>query len=155
MKKILVLLLVCLAIPLYVWDTRLLLLGYFSKKHHSVAIVKASLNNTNIGNTDIHFIPKGRSPFLAFKEQPRAIVKTNPNKQKTEQAKPVTANLPAISINGIMWNESNPVVIINMTDGSSVLAKVGQVLPGGITVKAIQKNQVQVEFSGNSFWLKK
>jgi hypothetical protein len=54
-----------------------------------------------------------------------------------------------------MWNASNPVAIINLPDGSSTVAKKGQVLAGGITVTAIEKNQVEVEYNGKSFWLKK
>ena len=159
MKKILVIILILIAIPLWVWNTNLVLTGALGHKKHSKSAVKTALTGINSsGNAAIsaHFEPKGRSPFTPYKEAPKP--KTSMNTQKKNAGQPVTrapVAPPPISINSIMWNETNPVAIINLQDGSSTIAKKGQTLAGGIMVKTIEKNQVEIEFNGTSFWIKK
>jgi type II secretory pathway component PulC len=154
MRKVLIIILVLIAIPLYVWDFYLLAAGQFKhgKKAEKVSVISRDTRQSAVFTGDVHFVEKGRSPFTPLKEAPRPLaIKTD--KRPAQPAAP--ANPPPISINGIMWNESNPVAIINLSDGSSTVAKKGQVLAGGIVVKNIEKNQVEVEFNGKRFWLKK
>jgi len=154
MRKIIIVILVLGAIPLYVWDFYLLTAGYFKQGRHpeKALVVSSVTRQSGLLPGDIHFVEKGRSPFIPSKEQPKPLV-ANSKKKPAQPTAPV--NPPPISINGIMWNASNPVAIINLPDGSSTVAKKGQVLAGGITVTAIEKNQVEVEYNGKSFWLKK
>jgi type II secretory pathway component PulC len=155
MRKLLIILLVLAAIPLYVWDFYLLAAAHLkhNKRSERVAVVLRDTKRSGLLPGEVHFVEKGRSPFVPNKEQPKPVGAKGKNKAPAKPAAPVTP--PPISINGIMWNASNPVAIINLPDGSSTVAKKGQILAGGIVVKTIEKNQVQVEFNGKSFWLKK
>jgi hypothetical protein len=159
MKRLLVIILILIAIPLWVWNTNLLLTGALGHKKHLKNAAKAVMTGTHPGGNaamSAHFEPKGRSPFTPYKEatKPKASANTLKKNVSLPSAR-VPSNPPPISINSIMWNESNPVAIINLQDGSSTIAKKGQTLAGGIVVKAIEKNQIQVEFNGNTFVIKK
>jgi ABC-type lipopolysaccharide export system ATPase subunit len=60
-----------------------------------------------------------------------------------------------MSINGIMWSDQNPIAVIAFQDGSSTLAKKGDVLQNGATVSVVEKNRVEVVFQGKKFWIEK
>ena len=153
MKKTFIIFLIVIALSLYIWDTNLFLSGYFGKKKQSQQVIDAKIDLLP-HFTRATFIQKGRSPFVPYKESPKPAMKTPASNKKTSPAQAIV-NPPPISINGIMWNSSNPVAIINFTDGSSIVAKKGQMLKGNILVKNIDKNQVEVEYSGKSFLIKK
>jgi hypothetical protein len=155
MRKVIIVILVLAAIPLYVWDVYLLAAAHLKHGKHPdrVAVVLRDTKRSGLLPGEVHFVEKGRSPFIPNKEQPKSVSAKSKNKASAKPTAPVTP--PLISINGIMWNASNPVAIINLADGSSTVAKKDQVLAGGIVVKTIEKNQVEVEFNGNRFWLKK
>jgi type II secretory pathway component PulC len=155
MRKLLIILLVLAAIPLYVWDFYLLAAAHFKHGKHPerVAVILRDTKRSGLLPGEVHFVEKGRSPFIPNKEQPKQLGAKSKNKASAKPTAPVTP--PPISINGIMWNASNPVAIINLPDGSSTVAKKDQVLAGGIVIKTIEKNQVEVEYNGKSFWLKK
>jgi type IV pilus biogenesis protein PilP len=158
MKRLLIILLILIAVPLWVWDTHLVLTAAFAdknKKHASDKSAKiAPTFAMSLG--EVHFVEKGRNPFTAYKETPKPKSPSPDSKKKVAQAtQAAPATPPPITINGIMWNESNPIAMLNLADGSSTVARKGQTLSGGITVKTIEKNQVEVEFNGKSFWLKK
>ena len=154
MRRVIIIILVLTAIPLYVWDFYLFTAGHFKNgKREKVQVHSHDTRQAAIWVGNVHFVEKGRSPFTPNKELPKPLALKTDKKKPVQSTAP--ANPPPISINGIMWNESNPVAIINLPDGSSTVAKKGQVLAGGIVVKNIEKNQVEVEFNGKSFWLKK
>lgn len=154
MKKALVVLLVFLAIGIYVWDTHLFIDRYLGKNHlNSKSIMHQNAKDDLPHFSDVHFVEKGRSPFTAFKQIPKPLAKSVTAIKKPANSAPSAP--PPVTVSGIMWNLSNPVAIINFADGSSTVAKTGQTLKGGIIIKNIQKNQVEVEYSGKSFILKK
>ena len=154
MRRVIIIILILTAIPLYVWDFYLFTAGHFKHgKREKVQVVSNDVRQSTILVGDVHFVEKGRSPFTPNKELSKPLALKTDKKKPVQPTTPVTP--PPISINGIMWNENNPVAIINLSDGSSTVAKKGQVLAGGIVVKNIEKNQVEVEFNGKSFWLKK
>jgi hypothetical protein len=157
MKKLLAIVLVVIAVPLYIWDVSLLLEGVFRTGKHRAGTVATGTTLKAVPGleTVLHFTQKGRSPFVPYKEIPKPAVKVNDTKKIQPAPSVVNAAPPPVSINGIMWNENNPVAIINLPDGSSTVAKKGQVLTGGIVIKNIEKNQVEVEYNGKRFWLKK
>ena len=155
MRKVIIVILVLAAIPLYVWDFYLLAAANLKHGKHQekASVVLHDARRSGFLPGEVHFVEKGRSPFIPNKEQPKPVGAKA--KSKTAAKPAIAVKLPPISINGIMWNASNPVAIINLADGSSTVAKKDQVLAGGIVVKTIEKNQVEVEFNGNRFWLKK
>jgi hypothetical protein len=153
MKKTFIILLIVVALPLYIWDTNLFLSNYFGKRKQSQQIIDAKIDLLP-HFAKATFVQKGRSPFVPYKELPKPAIKTQVIAKKTSSAQAIV-NPPPISINGIMWNPSNPVAIINFNDGSSIVAKKGQMLKGNILVKNIDKNQVEVEYTGKSFLIKK
>jgi type IV pilus biogenesis protein PilP len=157
MKKIFVILLILVAVPLYVWDTQLLLRGFLDKKKYAArtANVPVAMGNTLQQGFSVHFIVKGKSPLLPYKEVPRPVNKKAEAAKKTGPVPSAPVSPPPITINGIMWNESNPVAMISLSDGSSTVVKNGQTISGGIVIKAIEKDQVEVEYKGALFKLKK
>lgn len=159
MKRILVILLIFIAIPLWVWNTNLVLKGAFAHTKHSKSKAKVALTGM-ISNRDVavhtRFEAKGRSPFTPYKEDPKPKFPANAFKKNFSQpVVGIPAVSPPITINGIMWNETNPVAMIQLSDGSSTVVKNGQTLAGGIVIKAIEKDQVQVEYKGALYRLKK
>jgi hypothetical protein len=155
-KRIVIVILICAAIGLYMWDALLIF-------HPSAGTdKKATAFLQKVGNASavaflvpgkVQFKESGRSPFLAYASDalpaaPRkAIAKQGP---ATEAIK-----LPPMSINGIMWSNANPIAVIAFGDGSSTLAKKGDVLPNGVTVLIVQQNRVEFVFQGKKFWIEK
>jgi len=154
MKKALLILLILSAVCLYSWDGFLvfrILAGKSSPAAATPPVQVAALMPMHLMRV-AHFVEQGKSPFLPYKEMPKpriaASVPAGP--AATKAAEP----LPAISLNGIMWSETNPVAIINLPDGSSTVAKPGQMLLGTILVKKINKGQVTVVFGKREYVLK-
>jgi hypothetical protein len=147
MKKVVIIILIVLAVPIYTYDIYILIKGQISSIDNKSNPLLAQDSSFSIARMlkdakPVHFEIKGRSPFTPYKtvpvKQPVAVVK----KIKMTQT-PLPVNAPKITINGIMWNPQNPVAMLIMPDGSSVMAKTGQVF-GDITIKKIDKNKVVV-----------
>ena len=158
MKRIVVIVLVCVAIPLYVMDMRMIVSGFLGTKAASATAKTETVvcDTASLRNGNNHFVVKGRSPFVPHKEQPKRQTPQEKEKSKPAAAQPsAPVNPPKITISGIMWNEANPLAMIVMPDGSSLVVKAGQALPGGILVKTIQRNQIEVVLTNNSFWIKR
>jgi Na+-translocating ferredoxin:NAD+ oxidoreductase RnfC subunit len=58
--------------------------------------------------------------------------------------------VPSVTVNGIMWNPQNPLAMLGMPDGTSAVAKVGQVI-GEITIKKIEKTFVVILFEKKEY----
>jgi hypothetical protein len=97
----------------------------------------------------VHFEKKGRSPFLPYpvSDIPRQVDVLKVKKTNTPK-EPVKA--PSVTVNGIMWNPQNPVAMLGMPDGTSAVAKVGQVI-AGITIKKIEKTFVIIIFEKKEY----
>jgi hypothetical protein len=160
MKRILTILLVIVAIPLWVWNSYVIISAIVkSPKDKTVISAIATMPVQAASNAiPATFTVKGKSPFVAYKELPKpAITAIQPKKNTVNTAPVNTAPVRPldVSVNGIMWNTNNPLAMLKLPDGSSTVAKQGQELSGGILVKTIEKNQVEIVFNGQSFWLKK
>jgi hypothetical protein len=161
MRKKILIILICIAIPVYIWDALLMFNGV-SGAQSKTKIISALDVTPKPGEFAfaslriVHFIETGKSPFLAQKEKPKPVeTEKTSEKSKTEKTPPADAKPPRITITGIMWNPSNPVAMVTLPDGSSTVAKAGQALMGAIEVKKIEKNRVQVVYQGNVFWIEK
>lgn len=159
MKKVLTILLICIIVPVYIWDVWLIVGGLYGKSAKSSSTgkqVESIVDDISFANLRIvHFEKKGKSPFIAYKVKPKPVVKKAPVKKKVvkkpkEQVKP-----PRITITGIMWNPSNPVAMVTLPNGTSTVAKVGQTIADSIEVKKIEKSRMQIVYKGNVFWIKK
>jgi hypothetical protein len=158
MKNKALIILILIAIPLYIWDSHALLSGIFdggrptTKKNYDVL----RHSELTLPNLVVHFENKGRSPFIAFKEKPKPIEQPSKADKKPHLPKTglVTAQVPKISVTGIMWHPTNPIAMITLPDGSSSTIKTGQTI-GGFQFKKIEKNKVLVASNGSEFWIEK
>lgn len=157
MRKKLVILLIFIAVIVYGYNIWLIVRGVYG----GGSSVPVETGNKPVkehielpGMRVVHFEEKGKSPFTAYKEAPKPVVVNKPVQPKivrqSTEAKP-----PRIQITGIMWNPSNPMAMVTLPDGSSAVAKAGQSLAGGIEVKKVEKERIQIVYEGNVFWIKK
>ena len=153
MKKTLIILLIVIAIPLYSYNVYILLQGTLSgNAEKQVSDKKATydIHELIASTAPVHFEKKGRSPFFPYPVSDKPPI----SEKKMTSAKPLALKeqpkAPAITINGIMWNPQNPVAMISMPDGSSTLAKAGQII-AGITIKKIEKTGIVVEFGKKEY----
>lgn len=99
------------------------------------------------------FTPVKRDPFKGKKPKPKPKPKVE---KKVEEPKPkVVVKPPNIKINGIMWNSTKPLAMIQLPNGSSQMVKAGDEILGRITVKKVEKNRVQVLFKETLFWIER
>ncbi|MBD3390623.1 MAG: hypothetical protein GF418_01265 [Chitinivibrionales bacterium] len=157
MRKKLVTGLVILAIGIWLWNARLLLVAFLPEA-----------DDTGSGSTErgkaagravpaiVVFEKQGKSPLAAYekKAQPKPVRK-KPAVRKPAVKKPDPAPPPDITITGIMWNDANPLAMVKLSDGTSTVVKKGQDLPGGITVVRIERTRVQFQHESNTFWVEK
>lgn len=159
MKRILTIILVIVAIPLWIWNSYIVMSAFLKSPKDKTVIVTPLVVQKNPASSAISssFTVKGKSPFVAFKEFPKPSVTAIQPKKITPIAPVNTVPIkpPDVSVNGIMWNTNNPLAMLKLPDGSSTVVKQGQELSGGIMVKTIEKNQVEIVFNGQSFWIKK
>ena len=153
MKKILTILLVITAIPLYTYDLFLLLQNVFpsmGKDKTYKTEEHISYDKLLVSAAPVKFEVKGRSPFVPQKIVPKPVVKAVPKQTAAPAKEPPKP--PSIVITGIMWDPSNPVAMLTLPDGSSTVAKAGQSF-GAITIKKIEKNRIQIISDGTQFWI--
>ena len=158
MKKVLLITLILIAVPLYGYNMFLLLRGSLSSKGDKAVAAAGetvtSFETVLYAATPVSFVEKGKDPFTLYKEPPRPIV---PVKKEPVKEKPVKkeVNAPAIVVTGIMWNPDNPVATVKMPGGKSSLVKSGQQLGENLSVKKIEKRSVTVVFEGKEFTINK
>lgn len=159
MKRILTIILVIVAIPLWIWNSYVVISAFLKSPKDKTVLVAPLVVQKNTVSSVISssFNLKGKSPFIAYKELPKPAVTAIPPKKNAANTLVTTAPIkpPDVSVNGIMWNVNNPLAMLKLPDGSSTVVKQGQELSGGIVVKTIEKNQVEIVVNGQSFWLKK
>jgi Tfp pilus assembly protein PilP len=157
MKKVLITLLFIAAVAVYVWDAFLLVRSFKGDNAGSPAteIARQTLAPMQLARA-AHFIECGKNPFLPYKEasKPKLALSAQSAPFRSAGPKLEARPLPAISINGIMWSETNPVAIINLPDGSSTVAKPGQTILENVVIKKIEKGQVTVVFEKKQYTLK-
>lgn len=157
MRKKLIIILICIAIPVYIYNAWLITGGFFRggpeiAEDGSKKPIKTELSLPSM--RIVRFTEKGKSPFVPYKVKPKPVVSKRTVKPKVRKPK-TEAKPPKIKITGIMWNPSNPMAMVTLPDGTSTVAKAGQTLAGSIEVKKIEKNGIKIVYKGNSFWIKK
>jgi hypothetical protein len=154
MRKVIIIILVVVAIPIYTYNMYILLRGTFS--------AGVDKKNTVTYNTDtavdihamiavsktVHFEKKGRSPFIPYPVSDQPVKRIQVQKSQIVPKEPLKA--PSIIINGIMWNPQNPIAMLSMPDGSSVMAKTGQVI-ANVTIKKIEKTFIVAVFDKKEY----
>ena len=157
MKNKAALFLIAIAIPLYFWDSHVLLSGLFAHKKPA-SYHEAAFNAKQEFAFSAPMAPfeiKGRSPFIASKEKPKPIGAAQGSEKKSGVPKPaVTVSPPKITVTGIMWHPTNPLAMITLPDGSSTTVKAGQTI-GNFKFKTIEKNRVLVVVDKSEFWIAK
>jgi hypothetical protein len=150
MRKVLIILLALAAIGIYSWDA-LLVVRPSSEKRISIGKhADLSLDKLLAGSQPVHFVKKGRSPFLPFPVEEKTVLlkpSSGPVVAPRAAIKP-----PDVKVSGIIWNPSAPLAMITLPDGSSAVAKAGQAF-GEITVKKIEKTRMLISFHQADFWI--
>lgn len=154
MKKTIILTIIVVTIPFLVWQTWLIVGGFIGngEAEHKLNSQEAEKAFMQDSIRIAHFIKKGKSPFLPYKIKPKpkkAKKKAAPVKRKPK----VAVKPPRIKVTGIMWNPTNPVAMVTLPNGTNTVARSGNTLTGGIEVKKVEKNRIQVVYKGNSFWI--
>ena len=153
MKKIILLIFIIIAVPYLSWQIWLFV-GKTGIEDDNNELHSRGSDNIFMQDSMrvAHFSKKGKSPLVPYKVKPKP---KRPKKQiKKIQRKPkVEVKPPRIKVTGIMWNPSTPVAMVTLPNGTNTVAKPGQALAGGITVKKVEKNRIQVVYKGTSFWI--
>lgn len=155
MRKIFLLVLIIGAAGIYIYDVLLLV-------HPQKAVVETkakeqatilSLDKLLADAKPVAFVLKGRDPFIPRKIEPKpVIVSSSPSTSTQKVHTPTDPKLPLITISGIMWNPTSPIAMMTLPDGSSIVAKPGQVF-GEVIVKKIEKTRVQIGFNKRDYWI--
>jgi type II secretory pathway component PulC len=165
-KRILFTILIVGGVGIYVWDFLLIARNFTSGSGGAAVAVAAaeSFDESVLSRSvrSVQFVVQGKSPLSAYKVPPKPVASAKPAAAVSvaaATAKPVVsaaanAQPPAITINGIMWNPQNPVVMLGLPDGSSTVAKPGQSVADGVVIKRIERNQIVVTYQGKEFRLK-
>jgi hypothetical protein len=157
MKKKAVLFLIAVAVPLYIWDSHILLSGFFTSKKQTVrqAAIAPAARALVVSTPPMHFQSRGRSPFCAYREMPKPVDATTVKVKKTVPAKPAPAVAPPkITVNGIMWHPTSPIAMVTLPDGSSTTVRAGQTV-GAFRFKTVERTRVLVIAEGGEFWIEK
>jgi hypothetical protein len=160
MKKLFIIILLCVIIPVYVWDVYLLVAGWYGQNRPTSQSAASRLPEAGDGfqlGRPVIFVEQGKSPFTAYRQKPKPIaVKTVFAETRPRQSVPKTdVAAPKVIITGIMWNPQTPLVMLSLPGGTSTVAKAGQTLAGGITVKTIEKNRIRIVYENAQFWISK
>ncbi len=152
MKKLVTIILVIAAIPLYSYNVYLLIKGFIGSATENTQVQQYTDHPISFSTLKVQFIPGGKSPFLAYAAVP--LPKPIQKEIKTKPIAPVPKKelieKPEIKITGIMWNPDNPIAMINLPDGTSVVARNGQVF-GDIAITKIEQNKINIVFKGKQF----
>lgn len=147
-KKILIGLTI-VAVLIYAWDVWIILgkpaMESSQKKRSSVETI-----NRVVITKECSFVAVKRSPFQGEKPKPKPM----PVEKKVETPKPIV-KAPNVTINGIMWSEAKPLVMVQLPNGSTQMVKVGDEILGRIIVKKIEKNRMQIVYKETLFWIER
>jgi len=155
LNSIILILLVVVAVPLYIYDV-LLVLPRKERVEKNTTIQVSHRKPVPHITAPVKFTVIGKSPFLPYKEEPKPVVAVSTTPVQREIKAPKEAvNPPRITITGIMWNPTNPVVMLSLPDGSSAMAKTGQVLMGAVTITKIEQNSIDVLYKDVKFTIRK
>ena len=152
MKKILLIGLIVIAVPLYSYNVFLMLrvaLPSGKSGQRSTGGENAlSFESIVAAAAPVVFEDKGKDPFVLYREKPKPVVQRKPVAKKSvkKEVKP-----PAITVTGIMWNPDNPVAMIKLPGSRSKLVKSGQQISENLTVKKVGKKSVTVVYEGTAF----
>jgi glucose/arabinose dehydrogenase len=154
MRRVLLIILIIAAIPIYSWDIYLIVNRFFTgnPRNASLQLEHTKLNYL-VAVRKVKFIDSQRNPFLPENTNPQKSSVSNVTQQKTKKAsdaQPVQP--PSISITGIMWNASNPVAMVKLPDGTSMTVKEKQ-KEGDIEIKKIEKDRISVLYKNKQFWI--
>jgi hypothetical protein len=158
MRRIVTIVLIAVAIPLYAWDIYLLVggvMGGGSGRPASVETAAPARTHRLATLPVVRYEKKGRSPFLARAPEPEPVVKKAPVRRRVVRTPEPPVDPPRITITGIMWNPTSPMAMLTLPDGSSTVARAGRELTGGIVVKKVDKNAVTVRYKGKEFRIEK
>lgn len=152
MKNKAVVLLILIAIPLYLWDSHLLLTGLFNIKKPALSAKSTIVHSVSspVVVPAVRFVEKGRSPFIPYKENVVSV--KNEVKKKKDLSRQTSTNPPKVTVTGIMWNPANPIAMLTLPDGPSNAVKSGQTI-GNIIVKTVEKNRVLIVYEKKEFWI--
>lgn len=157
MKKLLVLLLCIVAIPLYTYNilllTKVVLPWHTAKADKQMQENRHTFEQLLIAAKPPHFVSRGRSPFTLNAKQ-KIVGKKIPVKAKKRPAPKKTVE-PIVRVTGIMWHPENPVAMVKVNNGGTSMVRLGHTFAGGIKVTAIHKKSVTVLVDGKSFTFKK
>jgi hypothetical protein len=154
MKKILLISLLVIALPLYGYNV-FLLLRVALPAHGGGSGVSdqgnaPSFESVLLAAAPVVFEEKGKDPFQLYKKKPKPVAPVNKPRKKPKTVKKEVA-APAITITGIMWNPDNPIAMVKLPGGKSAVAKKGQQLSDNLTVKKVEKKSITVVFEGKEF----
>ena len=155
MRKIFLLVLILGAAGIYVYDALLLVQPQKADVETKVKeqATVLSLDKLLADAKPVEFVVKGRDPFAPRKIELKPVVMSSSPSASTQKVRtPTDQKLPSITISGIMWNPTSPIAMMTLPDGSSIVAKPGQVF-GDITVKKIEKTRVQIVFQKKEYWI--
>lgn len=157
MKKVIVILLVIVALPLYSYNAFLLIRMSFGGEKSTTRNIEQSSDYTFEelikAAIPVVFAEKGRDPFTLHKK--KAKPKQPQKKKKVKKRELKKKAPPPLVLSGVLWKPDNPVAMVKVNGGSTKLIKVGQTVGGNITIKKIEKKSVTVEYEGNEFTIKK
>jgi hypothetical protein len=156
MKKMLIIALVVIAVPLYTYNALLLFEVRLPGQTGSNGEMMKSTHTFEqllIAAMPAKFEIRGRDPFTLYIEKPAPPpVKTGPAVKKNEKKEVAP---PPLAISGIMWHPDNPVAMVKMPDGPGKLVKPGQEIGTNLRVKKIDKKSVTVVFEDREFVIEK
>ena len=156
MRKKLFIILIIIAIPVYLWDI-VLVSRFFIPAPGRQVVSSSHSSSTPLSVPDfrvVHYVKKGRSPFVAHTPKPIRRVKTTPKPKHRPQPRE-KVKLPSITITGIMWNPDNPLVMLSLPGGSTTAAGRGKTVLDGVEIKTIERNRVLFVYKGEKFWVEK
>lgn len=154
MRKYITISLIILAAVIYLWDVLLIV-----RPDTESSKTEIEKNSTELlivqliaESKPVLFVENGRNPFLSrnvkeISETPKAETEKKLIKVQEDTIKP-----PDVKVTGLIWNQSAPIAMITLPDGSSGVAKPGDRF-GDITVKKIEKNRILITFQKKDFWI--
>lgn len=146
-------LLILVAVAAIVWGRNILLV--FSGTVGDKGSLKQSVNRkiVDLVPSSYQYTDDFRDPFFCTFFMTPEKVKGESGREIPKKTRAVPVNLPACTIGGIVYNEKNPMVLLNVS-GKSVMAKQGETIDS-IRVKKIGKDSVWVVYKGKVFGLGK
>ena len=160
MRKTILILLILAAIPLYSWNAftviRFVMTGSKGGPATKPSMVSPlAAQDLILTARPVSFTEGEKSPFVPFKRKPEPVQpRQQPRKPQPKKVIAPEEPPPKITITGIMWNPDNPIAMLTLPAGNSVVAKSGSEF-GDITIKKVERNRVQFLWKGKTYWVDK